>query len=55
MMVILSLKSESPTDLMSLPSMKIVPWLGSKIQQTVRHIVDLPDPVLPTSPIFCPP
>ena len=55
MIVILSLKSERPSVQTSFPSMKIVPWLGSRIQHIVRHKVDFPEPVLPTIPIFSPP
>jgi len=48
----LSLRSDSPTVQTSFPSIKMVPWLGSKIQHIVKQSVDFPEPVLPTIPIF---
>jgi len=54
MTVILALKCESSTLLMSIPSIKIDPSAISTILLKLKQIVDLPAPVLPTTPIFSP-
>ena len=52
--VILLLKSFRLSLLISIPSIRIEPELGSKIRLRQRQIVLLPAPVLPTIPILCP-
>ena len=54
MIVILSLRSESPSLEISTPSINIYPSLASMILHRVKQSVDLPAPVLPTTPIFYP-
>ena len=54
MIVILSLRSESPIVEMSTPSIIILPPELSMIRQIERQSVDFPAPVRPTTPIFSP-
>lgn len=54
MIVILSLKSDSPSFEISAPSILILPPHPSIIRQSARQRVDFPAPVLPTTPIFSP-
>ena len=50
MMVSLDLRSCSPSEATSLPSMLILPWPASRMRNMARLRLDLPAPVRPTSP-----
>lgn len=45
-------RSSSPSLLMSTPSIKMAPSLVSIILRRDKNMVDLPEPVLPTTPIY---
>lgn len=55
MMLSLVLKSCSPINEISLPSIKIWPTVGSTIWKSVWMRLDLPLPLLPMMPVFTPP
>lgn len=54
-MVILERSSSKLILEISLPSIKICPSAAYRILSKHNMIVDLPDPVLPTTPSLCPP